>query len=140
MLITYRAIPMVEKESEKTNNSGKANKKSNVANHPVYGYQTANDYSYGSVKEHIRKNRAFMTEAERLLWNELKNDKLGLHFRRQHIIGDYIVDFVCLKCKLIVEVDGDYHGEVSQVDYDAYRAIGIFNRGVSKSCISLTTG
>ena len=95
----------------------------------VYGYQTANNYSYGSVKEHVRKNRVMMTDAERLLWNELKNDKLGLHFRRQHIIGDYIVDFVCLKCKLIIEVDGDYHGEASQVDYDAYRDWYLQQRG-----------
>lgn len=95
----------------------------------VNGYETANDYSYGFTKDKAIKNRRLMTTAERLLWDELKADKLGIHFRRQHIIGTYIVDFVCLKDKLIIEVDGAYHGVKTQIKADAYRDWYLEKRG-----------
>lgn len=47
-----------------------------------------------------------MTEAERRLWSRLRNEALGYDFRRQHSLGNYIVDFVCLERRLIIEVDG----------------------------------
>ena len=50
-----------------------------------------------------------MTQAENVLWNELRANRLGVHFRKQHVIGVYIVDFVSLKNRLVIEVDGDYH-------------------------------
>ncbi len=50
------------------------------------------------------------TDAEALLWWELRRGSLGVRFRRQHPIGRYIVDFVCLECRLIVESDGSQHG------------------------------
>ena len=50
-----------------------------------------------------------MTPAELALWMELRAGKLGVRFRRQEPIGPYIVDFVCLARRLIVEVDGDQH-------------------------------
>jgi len=50
-----------------------------------------------------------MTPAEKLLWNELRANKLGVHFRRQQIIAGFIVDFYCHRASLIVEVDGDIH-------------------------------
>ncbi len=50
-----------------------------------------------------------MTDAERHLWYYLQRDSMGIRFRCQHIIGDYIGDFVCLKAKLIIEIDGGYH-------------------------------
>ena len=50
-----------------------------------------------------------MTEAEKMLWERLRCYPRPLRFRRQHIIGDYIVDFVCLEKMLVVEVDGEYH-------------------------------
>ena len=50
-----------------------------------------------------------MTEAEKILWEELKGNKLGVKFRRQHIIEYFIPDFVALSIKLIVEVDGEIH-------------------------------
>ena len=55
----------------------------------------------------LRKN---MTDAERILWQRLRNRQLGgFKFRRQKPIGPYIVDFVCLEKKIIVEVDGGQH-------------------------------
>ena len=53
--------------------------------------------------------RRDMTAAEKLLWNELRANKLGFHFRRQQIIAGFIVDFYCHKAALVVEVDGDIH-------------------------------
>ncbi|MEQ8328806.1 MAG: endonuclease domain-containing protein [Parvibaculum sp.] len=52
-----------------------------------------------------------MTEAEKRLWGRLRGNRLGVHFRRQHRVGPYIVDFACLERKLIVEVDGGQHNE-----------------------------
>ena len=50
-----------------------------------------------------------MTPAELILWEHLKNKKLGVKFRRQHVIENYIPDFVALSIKLIIEVDGGIH-------------------------------
>ena len=60
-----------------------------------------------------------MTPAEKVLWNELRANKLGTHFRRQQIIAGFIVDFYCHKAALVVEVDGDIHH--LQLDEDAKR-------------------
>lgn len=53
--------------------------------------------------------RREMTPAETVLWNELRANKLGVHFRRQQIIRGFIVDFYCHKKALVIEVDGDIH-------------------------------
>jgi very-short-patch-repair endonuclease len=50
-----------------------------------------------------------MTDAERKLWSRLRGSQTGFYFRRQTPIGDYVVDFVCVKEKLVVEVDGGQH-------------------------------
>ncbi|MEK9185253.1 MAG: DUF559 domain-containing protein, partial [Patescibacteria group bacterium] len=54
----------------------------------------------------LRKNE---TEAEKNLWQSLRKNLTGHHFRRQQIIGNFIVDFVCLEKSLVIEVDGDIH-------------------------------
>ena len=74
-------------------------------------WRTAEPALYGLMKEFAKKNRYNQpTEAETVLWESLKNKQLeGFKFRRQHIIGSYIADFVCLKKKLVVEVDGLIH-------------------------------
>ncbi len=53
--------------------------------------------------------RRAMTPAEKLLWKELRANKLGVHFRRQQVIQGFIVDFYCHKARLVVEVNGDIH-------------------------------
>jgi very-short-patch-repair endonuclease len=50
-----------------------------------------------------------MTPTEKILWQELRANKLGIHFRRQQVIGGFIVDLYCHKAALVVEVDGDVH-------------------------------
>ena len=79
-------------------------------------WNTANSKSYYKNQDKIRKFRSEMTEAEKLLWKELRNKKLGIKFRRQHMIDRYIPDFVALKIKLIIEVDGKIHKFRSQHD------------------------
>ena len=67
----------------------------------------------------LRKNQ---TDAERRLWRSLRLLKHhGLHFRRQAPIGNYIVDFVCHRAKLVIELDGGQHGEPKQMQHDAVR-------------------
>ena len=84
-------------------------------------WATANAYSYCAVENNAVKNRRPMTQAEEVLWQELRGTKLGVHFRRQHVIGTYIADFVSLKNRLIIEVDGEYHQLPEQQLLDAER-------------------
>src|SRR5512140_2057230 len=63
--------------------------------------------------------RRAMTPAEKILWEELRANKLGVHFRRQQVISGFIVDFYCHKADLVIEVDGDIHD--LQKEEDALR-------------------
>ncbi len=74
--------------------------------------------------------RAEMPVAERLLWKQLRNEALGVKFRRQVSIGKYVLDFYCPSLHLAIEVDGESHaGEVAQ-EYDAVRQREIESLGV----------
>ena len=54
--------------------------------------------------------RRTMTRPERLLWNALRRSQLdGLHFRRQQIAGDFVLDFYCDTARLAIELDGSSH-------------------------------
>ena len=67
-----------------------------------------------------RQLRRRSTDAESTLWHELRSRQLSGHrFKRQHPIGNFIVDFVCLESHLVVELDGGQHLELG--DYDAAR-------------------
>ncbi len=94
-------LPFIEEEKKKN------------APQPPKGEQywkTADPLLYGLMKEYAQKMRNKPTEAETMLWNALSGKNLnGYKFRRQHIIGSYIADFICLKHHLIVEVDGSIH-------------------------------
>ena len=59
--------------------------------------------------QRAKELRREMTPAEKILWQELRANKLGVHFRRQQVIAGFIVDFYCHKAALVVEVDGDIH-------------------------------
>ncbi|MDE2164158.1 MAG: DUF559 domain-containing protein, partial [Alphaproteobacteria bacterium] len=73
-------------------------------------------------QEFASELRRSATNAEHRLWSLLRNRQLGgLRFRRQQPIGPYVVDFYCSAAKLIVELDGDQHGEDRHVRYDADR-------------------
>ena len=74
-----------------------------------FSYETSDITSYHLLREFAKKNRENATLAEQQLWLYLKRELLGAPFRRQHIIGVFIADFVCLPAKLVIEVDGKYH-------------------------------
>ena len=79
-------------------------------------------YIFQGLKEEARELRKNQTSAEDLLWNLLRDRKLaGLRFRRQHQIGDYIVDFSCPEYGLVVELDGGVHDDASRRKQDAKR-------------------
>ena len=83
----------------------------------------------------LRKN---MTDAERKLWRYLERKQLGVRFRRQHAIGNFIVDFCCVQKKLVVELDGSQHLDFQEYDEDrtkylesrGYRVIRFWNHDV----------
>jgi len=69
-----------------------------------------------------RNLRKRQTDAENLLWRHIRYKQLlGMRFRRQHPIGNFIVDFVCLDQKLIIELDGDQHGFPGEKNQDQER-------------------
>ncbi|MES1222591.1 MAG: DUF559 domain-containing protein, partial [Bacteroidota bacterium] len=75
-----------------------------------YSYATADPILYGLLKDFVAIHRSNPTEAEKVLWEIVRGRKMaGFKFRRQHIISNYIADFVCLSEKLIIEVDGLHH-------------------------------
>ena len=84
-------------------------------------YQTAKWDNYNLLKEHAKEMRKFSTEAESALWEMLRRKQLGEKFRRQHIIENFIVDFVCLDKKIVIEVDGKYHNEPEIENADKLR-------------------
>lgn len=63
-----------------------------------------------------------MTFAEKVLWERIKANQLGVNFRRQHPIHIYIADFYCHKVKLIIEIDGEYHHTEDQEKKDKERS------------------
>ena len=75
-------------------------------------------YARLELKERARGMRKEPTPAEAKMWQLLRGNQLGVKFRRQHSIDRYIVDFICLTHKLIVELDGPGHLEPDQADYD----------------------
>lgn len=84
---------------------------------------------YGLLKDFARENRKNATLAENTLWEHLRNKALGDEFRRQHIVSDFIADFVCLDKMLIVEVDGGYHSEREQQEDDNIRTERLAHMG-----------
>lgn len=84
-------------------------------------YMTARPSAYGLLKELQIERKKNTTEAEQALWEQIKTKKLGFKFRRQHIIDEFIVDFVCIEKRLIVEVDGGYHNLPEQKEADVLR-------------------
>ncbi len=87
-----------------------------------YGYETANSAFYPKLKEYAEKHRKFPTQAEEIMWELLSGKKLGGYkFRRQHIIGQYIADFVCLNENLIIEIDGLIHQLPENQEQDEIR-------------------
>lgn len=75
----------------------------------------------------LRKN---MTEEERILWYQFLR-MLSIHFYRQRVIGNYIVDFYCPKAKLVIELDGSQHYSEDGLAYDARRDTYLRENGLT---------
>jgi very-short-patch-repair endonuclease len=92
--------------------------------HPVRGQRVAREKLQRS-----RELRKEMTNAERMLWSQLRGGQvLGLRFRRQQVIAGFITDFYCHASRFVIEVDGHVHA--SQKDYDAERDVTLSSAGV----------
>jgi very-short-patch-repair endonuclease len=79
-----------------------------------------------------RENRKVDTKAEGMLWRKLRNRKLkGFKFRRQHPVNQFIADFYCHECNLIIELDGEYHNIENQKQYDAGRTYELLGIGIT---------
>ena len=93
------------------------------------------------TRTHAIELRKEPTPAERKLWALIRNDQLGFNFRRQHAVGNYIPDFVCIEKKLIIELDGSQHLEQEEYDEErtkylnslGYKVIRFWNNKVTNN-------
>ena len=91
-------------------------------------FMTGGNNAYRLIEE-AKRMRKEPTDAEATLWELLRDKKLGDKFRRQHLIDDFIVDFVCLCKNLVIEVDGGYHNDPTQKEYDQQRTLYLNEKG-----------
>jgi leucyl-tRNA synthetase len=80
------------------------------------GFETSEKKYWKYLKDFSKKNRQNPTEEESILWEQLRNNKLGYKIRRQHAIGVFIGDFVCLDRRMVIEIDGAYHLNIKEFD------------------------
>jgi very-short-patch-repair endonuclease len=93
------------------------------------------------IKQRARELRHDGNNAERQVWRLLRDRRLGgLKFRRQHVLGRYVVDFVCLSARLVIEIDGDAHENpesdarrTADLEQMGYRVIRFWNSYVYDS-------
>ena len=78
-------------------------------------------YHLTELKPRRRDLRQRSTKSEELLWERLRNNKLGMKFRRQYSVRGYVVDFYCPKKRLVVELLGSVHNSATAKKYDNYR-------------------
>jgi len=105
--------------------------------------QTNKKIHSGKLQRALRNN---MSDAEKALWRVLRGRQIcGLRFRRQHPFGDYILDFVCLENRLVIEVDGGQHGQKAVYDENrtqklqaaGFRVLRFWNNEVLKEMESV---
>ena len=82
------------------------------------------------IRERAKLLRRTMTRPERTLWSLLRRNEQGWHFRRQHPIGPFILDFYCAAAKLAVEVDGAVHAQAEQAAHDGRRSAWLGHKGI----------
>jgi len=99
-----------------------------------------------TLKEVARSNRKAPTPAAHRLWRFLRGRRLnGYKFTREVVIGCYIADFVCRSHKIVIEVDGEQHGEEAVIAYDnkrteflgeeGYQVVRIWNNEVFENIV-----
>ncbi len=80
--------------------------------------------------QRARELRREMTPAEQMLWQALRRNQLGVHFRRQQVIEGFIVDFYCHAAGLVIELDGGAHRGTDQKESDAFRDHVLSDKGL----------
>ena len=85
-----------------------------------------------------RQLRDRLSLSEALLWGLLKGSPDGVHFRSQHPIGDYVLDFYCAKAKVAFEIDGIVHDIGDQPEHDARRDAWLRGQGIEVMRIPAT--
>jgi very-short-patch-repair endonuclease len=91
---------------------------------------TSSPEQWGKLKPVAREMRHQPTAAEDTLWQRIRNRRLSeAKFRRQHTVEGFVVDFICIDQKLIIEVDGEIHKQADQQDYDIERQAILEARG-----------
>ena len=110
--------PFLQAEKEKSSLSLALSEGKGMEN----GYEWADPQYYTLLNDFVKQHRNNPTIAESVLWESIKSKKLDNYkFRRQHIIGKYITDFVCLKKRLIIEIDGLIHQLPEVKENDTFR-------------------
>lgn len=92
-------------------------------------FHRANPDWYPLLKENAKRMRNNPTEAEFVLWQILKGNGLGVRFKRQCVVLDFIADFLAPEINLIIEVDGGYHSVDEQITLDEARTTRLENKG-----------
>jgi cyclase len=82
------------------------------------------------IFKNAKKLRSEMTSSEIKLWERLSKNQLGVRFRAQHPVSDFVVDFYCHKARLIIEVDGDIHFNEKNIQEDMLREKEIESLGL----------
>lgn len=73
------------------------------------------------TKQQRRQLRKEATGTEKILWFKIRNNQLSYKFRRQHSVGNYVADFYCPEKKLVIELDGEVHGNELRTSHDLRR-------------------
>ena len=116
--VKFRILPPTPSEG-----GGAATKMDVVIANKTPRFMTGSPENAANLLVYAKEMRKEPTLEEALLWDELRRKKIEERFRRQHLIGNYIVDFVCLEKRLIVEVDGGYHNSKEQKELDDLRTL-----------------
>jgi len=83
---------------------------------------------FHTFPRHLRHSQ---TDCELMLWRRLRSRQInGMKFRRQWPIGKYVVDFICLEARVVVELDGGQHHEPEALEYDLQRTFRLEGRGL----------
>jgi methionine--tRNA ligase/methionine--tRNA ligase beta chain len=95
-----------------------------------FKYNLADPMIYSLLKQFVAEHRSNPTEAENFMWQILSGKKIGgFKFRRQHIIGSYIADFVCLSQQIVIEIDGLIHQVPENILSDEARTLELNRLG-----------
>jgi very-short-patch-repair endonuclease len=84
----------------------------------------------GSGKRNAKRLRKEMTPPEIGLWLALRRNEAGLHFRKQHAVNNYVLDFYCASAELAIEVDGEAHARGDRPERDAVRDAWLAAQGL----------